>query len=49
MVQVVIFITAFGILVANGTGILGSFLGAVAISFVGSLIFLGLIVKLFDK
>ncbi|MCG3770322.1 MAG: hypothetical protein JW384_01470 [Nitrosomonadaceae bacterium] len=49
MVQVIIFFIAFGILVANGAGVIGAFLGGVVISFIGSFLLLGLFAALSEK
>ena len=45
MVQVIIFFIAFGIMVANGVGVIAAFLGAIAISFVIGLIVVGIIAR----
>jgi len=45
MVQVIIFFIAFGILLANGAGAIGSFLGALAISFVAGIIFIAIVAR----
>lgn len=43
MAQVIIFFISIFVLIENGVGFIGAFLGSVAISFVGSFILLGVI------
>jgi len=43
MLQVIIFFVAFGVLLANGAGAIGAFLGALAIAFVGGIIIIAII------
>ena len=45
MVQVIVFLIAFGVMVANGVGVIAAFLGAIAISFVLGLIVVGIIAR----
>ena len=49
MVQVIIFFIAFGVLVANGAGVIGAFLGGVVISFILSIILTAIFVGLANK
>lgn len=43
MLQLVAFMVSFGVLTANGTGIIAAFIGAVVLSFVISFIVIGII------
>lgn len=43
MLQVIIFFAAFGILLANGAGAIGAFLGALGIAFVAGIVIMAII------
>ena len=49
MIQLIVFFIAFGILVANGAGVIGAFLGAIVISFILSIIITAIFIGLSDN